>query len=308
MERNYRTINMTPERQTKYENARERAQKIIEVCNEILDAKKTEAKACNDIGINCISFRNFCSKISSSNEEPEATIKKEDWDHDWRENLLFALTEEYTAVPDDFDAVFEDICKHSLIERYAIALKMRMEGFTLEEVGKKFGITRERVRQMEAKSIRILRHPARRMRLVYGDKYCEILKEYEDAQSKYDKAYLNIEYAKKISAEKEMDKMIEETKILNEKTKEIEATVGNVPSTEREMIDTKLEDLGLSVRSFNCLHHHFWLAKVANPTAYDVSKLSVEELSHIRNLGTRSLIEIEECFKSRFSFTFVLKK
>ena len=37
---------------------------------------------------------------------------------------------------------------------------------TLEEVGKEFNVTRERIRQIEAKALRKLRHPSRSKKLV----------------------------------------------------------------------------------------------------------------------------------------------
>ena len=44
------------------------------------------------------------------------------------------------------------------------ASKVQLEAIkakTLEEIGKVFGVTRERIRQIEAKAIRKLRHPSR---------------------------------------------------------------------------------------------------------------------------------------------------
>ena len=58
----------------------------------------------------------------------------------------------------------------TLTEREAKVLKMRfgLDGYkpmTLEEVGKAFGVTRERVRQIECKALRKLKHPSRRKKL-----------------------------------------------------------------------------------------------------------------------------------------------
>ncbi len=54
----------------------------------------------------------------------------------------------------------------TLTEREAKVLKLRFgledgRSRTLEEVGKEFDVTRERIRQIEAKALRKLRHPSR---------------------------------------------------------------------------------------------------------------------------------------------------
>ena len=58
----------------------------------------------------------------------------------------------------------------ALSDREARVLKMRFglndnKMMTLEEVGRKFGVTRERIRQIEAKALRKLKHPSRRKKL-----------------------------------------------------------------------------------------------------------------------------------------------
>jgi RNA polymerase primary sigma factor len=59
---------------------------------------------------------------------------------------------------------------HTLSERERRVLELRFgltdgRSRTLEEVGGEFGVTRERIRQIEAKALRKLRHPTRSRKL-----------------------------------------------------------------------------------------------------------------------------------------------
>ena len=71
----------------------------------------------------------------------------------------------FTSLRDVTKAILD-----SLTPREAKVLRMRFgiemnTDHTLEEVGKQFDVTRERIRQIEAKALRKLRHPTRSEKL-----------------------------------------------------------------------------------------------------------------------------------------------
>ena len=71
----------------------------------------------------------------------------------------------YTLLREQLDEVLNTLTDR---EKNVLRLRFGLEDGrtrTLEEVGKEFNITRERIRQIEAKALRKLRHPSRSKKL-----------------------------------------------------------------------------------------------------------------------------------------------
>ena len=71
----------------------------------------------------------------------------------------------YTLLREDLDEVLKTLTER---EQKVLCLRFGFEdgrARTLEEVGKEFNVTRERIRQIEAKALRKLRHPSRSRKL-----------------------------------------------------------------------------------------------------------------------------------------------
>ena len=155
----------------------------------------------------------------------------------------------------DFDGTLEYVL-HTLTDREYQIIKMRfVEGLTYEKCGRSYGVTRERIRQLEVRALRKLKHPSRSAMIKYGiqryidNKLARITENYE--------ARLSENYEARLSENKPSDLEI-------------------IP----------IESMDLSVRSYNCLK------RACIRTIGDLIKIEPKELASVRNLGKKSYDEI----------------
>ena len=188
-------------------------------------------------------------------------------------NLIYAVFEDEAekiaeradTVP-DFDASIEYVLC-TLSERERKILKNRfVDLLTLEQTGKLFGVTRDRIRQIEAKAIRKLRHPSRAKYFRYG-----VSAIIENIRTDYYNKFSELE-----------GKLIELCK-LNVKTAD---EIIQDHELRRKYAPTNIEQMDLSVRSYNCLK------RAGIDTLQHLAQLSYNDLIRIRNLGRRSVDEI----------------
>lgn len=194
-------------------------------------------------------------------------------DLEYPQNLIYAIFGEeaediiYNAdiIPDFAGSV--EYVLHTLYEREANILKDRyLSLMTYDELGKSYNITRERVRQIEARALRKLRHPSRAKYL-----RCGVSGILENIRADYFEKAAQLE-----------SKLIELCK-LNEKT--ANEIIDNA-ELRKKYAPMRIEEADFSVRSYNCLK------RAGIDTMPELARLTYNELTKIRNLGRRSVNEI----------------
>lgn len=134
-----------------------------------LERTPTAEEIAKEMGID-VAKANEIEKISQETTSLETTVGKEE-----DSRLKEFIPDESTLSP--FDSASHELLKEHIVnvldslnprERRVLELRFGLrdgKSRTLEEVGKEFGVTRERIRQIEAKALRKLRHPSRSKRL-----------------------------------------------------------------------------------------------------------------------------------------------
>lgn len=228
-------------------------------------------------------------------KEPEYILIPKGYIAPWPYNLLDDIFQEPFDKPindDQMEGLTAALNMLNPRERNALLLRYS-QGKSLNEIAEEFKVTRERVRQIIAKAVRKLRHPARQSMILYGKNA------YQNAMSLQNKE-VELNNREKSIEEKELylQEMIKE----NERYAFLNAVAptqlptelpNDTPHTRTTRWGTRNNPsdaflcLELSVRSYNALLRSD-IATVKEILKY----IRLGKLHQVRNLGVRSCNEI----------------
>jgi predicted DNA-binding protein YlxM (UPF0122 family) len=219
-----------------------------------------ELKACHAEGISITSLRRF---IQDTNKLP-SDVNPFWYRHKytWQDKMFNAIFPQYNVAPDDFDERFK-LAIATLCERQATALMYRYkDGMTFEEVGDKFGISRQRAAQLCNRAVANLRNPKCQHLFLLND---EVLAEIKESRKQTIESY--------ISELKDSD-------------------LADVIETEISLRTIAIEDLGVSSRLYNCL------LRSGLKNVYQICEYGkYNNWCQVRNLGAKSFYELRRVLK-----------
>ncbi|MGH7866591.1 MAG: sigma-70 family RNA polymerase sigma factor, partial [Candidatus Dormibacteraceae bacterium] len=146
--------------------------KLIRVSRRLLQElgrEPTDSEIGEEMGLTAVRIREII-KVSQDPVSLETPIGEEDDSHlgDFVEDTQAAAPSEAASVALLHNEVENILDTLTPRERRVLQLRFGLiDGHqrTLEEVGRRFGVTRERIRQIEAKALRKLRQPSRSKKL-----------------------------------------------------------------------------------------------------------------------------------------------
>lgn len=204
----------------------------------------------------------------------------------------FNLTD-IVAIPEYDEDRFWELYKSTLNERELKVLNVRFseDGVkTLEETAKHFGVTRERIRQIEWRAFRKLRNPLFLKKLFYFDKVEELKQLYtikENLSKELETLENEIQQINKLNGiKKEWNNVKSYMKSTYPSLYEFSFGKLNEINYLNQFKNINIEQLGLSNRTVNALHR----ASINNVA--DILDLTVIRVLNIRNLGKKCVIEM----------------
>lgn len=153
--------------------AKENAEKTISIINGVLNGTDTLSGGCRQLGYGYTTFLYHLRRLAIMDAPDKYQPKLPKYEPTPQEHIyagVFYLPPEKACeiMPDDAEDALDFVLKDGFTERDKDILCRRAAGETIDTIADVYDISRERVRQIEAKCYRRLRNPARKQLLRVG--------------------------------------------------------------------------------------------------------------------------------------------